>query len=451
MTTESLEDKLARSGDAVRMLRANKGGSYPFPVPREHTNWRDEQEAWRNSATLFDQSHHMTDIYFKGPDIHRLLADFGVNNFSRFGRNKGKQFVAVNEEGGFIGDAILFGLEDDEFSLVGTPTLPNWIAYNAAVGGYDVEVRRDERSSSVEQDGRSTYRYQIQGPLALKIIEKASGGTLPDIRFFNIGEFTIAGTPVRALNHTMTGVPGEEFTGLEMWGPVEHGERVLAAIVEAGEEFGMRRGGALSYASTTLESGWIGLPVPAIYTAPSLKSYREHLPATGYEAASTLGGSFFSPDIEDYYLSPWDLGYGRLIHWDHEFVGRDALLRQKDEPHRAKVGLSWNREDVSEAALAALFAEDGNRTRYFELPSIPFSTFQYDSVRVGDDVVGLSTRAGYNTNVRNFASLAMLDERMAREGAEVVVTWGEHDGGATKPYLETHVPKQIRATVTRLF
>ncbi|GAA1507443.1 aminomethyltransferase family protein [Nocardioides humi] len=451
MTTESLQDKLARHGDAVGMLRANKGGSYPFPVPREHTNWRDEQEAWRTTATLFDQSHHMTDIYFKGPDIHRLLADFGVNSFATFGRNKGKQFVAVNEEGDFIGDAILFGLEDDEFSLVGTPTLPNWIAYNAETGGYDVEVRRDERSASVEQEGRSTYRYQIQGPLALKIIEKASGGTLPDIRFFNIGEFTIAGTPVRALNHTMTGVPGEEFTGLEMWGPIEHGQRVLAAIVEAGEEFGMRRGGALSYASTTLESGWIGLPVPAIYTAPSLKAYREHLPATGYEAASTLGGSFFSTDIEDYYLSPWDLGYGRLIHWEHDFLGRDALLRRKDESHRVKVGLAWQREDVSEAFLSALFADDDNRTRYFELPSIPFSTFQYDSVRVGDRLVGVSTRAGYNTNLRDFASLAMLDESVARVGAEVVVTWGEHDGGATKPYLEKHVPKQIRATVARIF
>ncbi|MEU8346274.1 vanillate/3-O-methylgallate O-demethylase [Actinomadura meyerae] len=448
--TESLEAKIARIGNPVDMLRSAGRGSYPFPVPREHTNWRDEQEAWGTTATLFDQSHHMTDIYFKGPDTRRLLSDFGVNDFTKFGPNKGKQFVACNEDGGFIGDAILFGLGDDEFSLVGTPTLPNWIAYNAETGGYDVEVRRDERSSTVEQEGRSTYRYQIQGPLALKIIEKASGGSLPDIRFFNIGTFTIAGTPVRALNHTMTGIPGEEHTGLELWGPVEHGPRVLEAIVAAGEEFGMRRGGALAYASTTLESGWIGLTVPAIYTQESLKPYREYLPGDGYEGASALGGSLLSDDIEDYYLTPWDLGYGRLIHWDHEFLGRDALRSRVHEPHRVKVSLAWNADDAARVMLDGLLRE-GTRTRYFELPSIPYSTFQYDMVQVKDSVVGISTRAGYNSNVRGFSSLAMLDEAAAEIGGEVVVTWGEPDGGAAKPHLESHVQASIRATVTRHF
>ena len=51
-------------------------------------------------------------------------------------------------------------------------------------------------------------------------------------------------------------------------------------------------------------------------------------------------------DIEDYYATPWDLGYGHLVKFDHEFVGREALETMVDEPHRSKVTLVWNADDV---------------------------------------------------------------------------------------------------------
>jgi glycine cleavage system aminomethyltransferase T len=445
MSSESMAAKIARHKNPVEMLRSTFSRPYPFPIPREYTNWRDEQEAWRSTAVLFDQSHHMTDIYFRGPDVKRLLSDFGVNNFASFGRNRAKQFVACNEEGRVLGDAILFGLEDDQFSLVGVPTVPNWMAYNAEIGGYDVEVRRDERSATINQAGRTTFRYQLQGPAALQIVEKASRGVLPPIKFFSMGEFRIAGVGVRALNHTMTGIPGHEFTGLEMWGPVEQRRAVLDALLDAGAEFGMVQGGAVSYGTTPIESGWIGLPVPALYTSPGLQRYREHLSGDAYEA-SALGGSYDSDDIEDYYLTPWELGYGRLIHFDHEFLGRDALLRLADEPHRKKVWLMWNADDVSRVMAASLF-DTADRPRYIDVPGVNYATFQYDRVTVGGRQVGVSTKAGYTANARSFCSLAMLDEAEAREGAEVELLWGEPDGGAAKPNLEAHVQATIRATV----
>ena len=53
-------------------------------------------------------------------------------------------------------------------------------------------------------------------------------------------------------------------------------------------------------------------PVPAVYTAEEMRPYREWLPATTWEASTQLGGSFRSPNIEDYYATPYDLGYGRM-------------------------------------------------------------------------------------------------------------------------------------------
>ena len=73
-----------------------------------------------------------------------------------------------------------------------------------------------------------------------------------------------------------------------------------------------------------------------------MKSYREWLPADGYEGTGSLGGSFVSDDISDYYLTPHDLGYWPFVKFDHDFIGREALLEMADRPRWKKVTLAWN-------------------------------------------------------------------------------------------------------------
>ena len=235
---QSLEEKLQQHGSAVEMLRQAQVGGYDFPFPGQYTNWRDEQQAWQESVVLFDQSFHMTDVYFEGPDVRRLLSDVGVNSFAKFGPNKAKQLVACNHEGHVIGDAILFGHSEEKVSVVGRPSVPNWVEFNARTGGYDVEVTRDERTVSNDQP-RLIYRYQIQGPHALDLLKRVHEGSFPDIPFFSLGDLKIAGKPVRALNHNMS-----RMGGLELHGPVEDRDAVLDAILEVGGEFGLRRGGS---------------------------------------------------------------------------------------------------------------------------------------------------------------------------------------------------------------
>ncbi|MEV5477849.1 aminomethyl transferase family protein [Streptomyces sp. NPDC052207] len=444
MSGENLEAKIERSGTPLRMLRNAPAGAYPFPMRPEFTNWRDEQEAWKKTAVLFDQSFHMTDVSFKGPDVGRLLADLGTNSFRTFGKNKAKQFVACDDEGRLVGDAILFGLEDDKASLVGSPTVPDWVAFHAETGNYDVEVIRDERTLA-NQGQRSLYRYQLQGPAALQIAEKAHGTRIEHIKFFNIGEFTIASRPVRALNHTMTGIPGQEMTGLELFGPAEDGTAVLEALLQAGSEFGLLQGGAVAYSTTALESGWLGLPVPAIYSGESTKAFREWLAADNYLGNASLAGSFTPDRIEDYYVTPFDLGYRGIVKFDHDFVGRPALEERLDQPHRRKVWLRWNNEDVTRVIAGSLFDGD-QRTKYLDIPYGVYATFQYDAVLDGDHVIGFSNRTGYTANVGGWSSLAVIDQAHAQDGTEVTILWGE--SGGTRPGIERHVQTTIRATVS---
>ena len=96
MTPRSLEDAIQAAGSAVELARNSQIGPYVYPaVPPEFTNWRDEQVAWRETTALFDQSHHMTDLYLEGPDVIRLLSDLGVNTFANAAVDKAKQFVAA--------------------------------------------------------------------------------------------------------------------------------------------------------------------------------------------------------------------------------------------------------------------------------------------------------------------------------------------------------------------
>jgi len=104
---KSLQQRMEEIGDPVEMLRNSQTGPYVFPIPPEFSNWRDEQESWRKTAVLFDQSFHMPDLYVEGPDTVRLLSDLGVNTFKNFRRNIAKQFIAVNYDGYVIGDASL--------------------------------------------------------------------------------------------------------------------------------------------------------------------------------------------------------------------------------------------------------------------------------------------------------------------------------------------------------
>jgi glycine cleavage system aminomethyltransferase T len=439
MSYQNLEAALQAAGNPVELLRNSQIGPYAFPVVRhEFTNWRDEQRSWRETCALFDQSHHMTDVYIEGPDALKLLSDLGVNSFKNFKVDQAKQFVACNHDGYVIGDAILFYLAENMFSLVGRPPAGNWVQYNLETGHYNAKATRDERSA-VNQGRRTFYRFQVQGPNALKLMEKVLRKPAPDIRFFNMATLSIAGHDVHALRHGMVGQPG-----WELFGPWEHGEAVRNAIIEAGAEFGLRQVGARTYPTSCLESGWIPSPLPAVYTGDAMKAYRQWLTGTSYEVNASLGGSFYSNDIRDYYLTPYDLGYGPFVKFDHDFIGRAAL--EKMTPQRQKVTLVWNGQDV-ERALGSLFTGSGDIAKYIDLPLANYSTLPFDKVVKGGKTVGVSTYTGYIYNERAMVSLAVVDNDVSTPGTQVTVVWGEEGRGSKKPTVERHAQAEIRATV----
>jgi glycine cleavage system aminomethyltransferase T len=382
----------------------------------------------------------MTDLYIEGPDAIKLFSDVGINSVKTFKVNQGKQLIATNYDGYLIGDAILFYLSENKFNLVGRPPLANWLQYNAEAGKYNVKLDRDERS--FENAHRKTYRFQIQGPNALKVMQKLTGKPVPEIRFFNVDIFKIAGLDVPALRHGMVGQPG-----WELWGPWEQGDQVRNAFIEAGQEFGMRQVGARAYPTSCLESGWIPSPLPAVYTGEKMKPYRQWLTGKHYESMASLGGSFTSDNIEDYYLSPYDIGYGPFVKFDHDFIGKAGVEKLSQNQKRKKVTLVWNGEDVAKVFASLTGQTSGDIYKYIDMPIANYATLMYDKVTKGGKTIGISTYAGTNYPERAILSLAMLDNEQAEPGTQVTLVWGEEGGGSTKPTVEKHKQIEIRATV----
>jgi vanillate/3-O-methylgallate O-demethylase len=444
MSPRNLQELLDNAGNTVELLRNSQLGAYIYPVvPSEFTNFRREVIAWRETAALYDQSHHMHNVFISGPGALKLITDTGVNSTTVFPTDSAKQFVPVSPEGGVIGDGILFRNSEEDFTFVGRAPVANWLLYHGS-RGYNVDILLDPRSPS-RPYGRAVrrrlWRFQIQGPNAWAVIEKLNGEPLAEVKFFRLGSMNIAGEKVRTLRHGMAGAPG-----LEIWGLYESYDKVREAILEAGLEFGLELCGARAYSCNTLESGWIPSPLPAVYTAPGLRPYREWLGADSYEATNAIAGSFVSPDIEDYYTNPWDLGYGPFVKFDHDFIGRDALAALDVAAQRRKVTLRWNEQDLGRLLASPLGPPPGYQ--FFDLPNANYGSSNFDSVLdAAGKLVGLSMFTGYSANERAGLSLATVDPDVPL-GAEVTVIWGEPDGGTSKTTVQPHEQLAVRATVS---
>jgi glycine cleavage system aminomethyltransferase T len=158
-----------------------------------------------------------------------------------------------------------------------------------------------------------------------------------------------------------------------------------------------------------------------------------------------LRGSM-GPEIQVRYRNPVELGWGHLVKFDHDFIGRAVLEREVTNPRRKMVTLVWNAEDILDV-LASQFRTgvpyppmDNPNHFGFEVGDKTHSLTLYaDRVLKDGKLVGISSGQAYTYYYRQMLSLCSIDVPYGDVGTEVVVLWG--DPGTRQ--------KEIRATVSR--
>ncbi len=392
-----------------KSLRTAPEGYYNvrFGKP-EYTDWLDESMSWKETCYIGDWSF-LWERRFKGRDALRLFSDISVNSFAKFDVGQAKHAIHCSEAGKVIHEGVLSRLGDDEFMLFGRGGF--WADYRLRHGRYDAISEPDD-----------WFNFQVSGPRALAVIEKASGTSLRDIGFMRFGKIRIAGCEMLALRQGMAGE-----IGFELQGPSKNGEEVYAAILAAGKPFGMRRMGARVSSMNHLEACFptiVSDYLPALFSddmAEYLAEFRAAMPA--FATTFNIAGSFEADSIDAWYRNPVELGWAKNVKFDHDFIGRRALEAEVAEPKRVMRTLVWNSEDVVDV-YASLFRK-GQPYHFMDMPRDQRGFMYADKVMRAGKPVGVATSRGYSYYFREMISLSTIDVAHSAIGTEVVVVWGE--------------------------
>ncbi len=373
----------------------------------EYTDWRDEQMSWKKTCYIGDWTF-LWNLLLEGPEARQLLSDISVNSFARFEIGQAKHVIQCNEAGKVIAEGILMRLGEERFATQSTPAF--YTAYKLHRGSYKARAWQED-----------WFKYHVQGPNALHVMEKAAQESLRDIGFMRFRRTRIRGREITVLRQGMTGE-----IGYELQGPREYGREIYEAVLEAGHEYGIRRLGRRTAMINHLEAcyptaSWHYLGAAVGKGLPGYGKYiAKHFDISWVR--TKLGGSFQGKDISDYFRSPVEMGWTRNISFDHDFIGREALEAEVANPRRTIVTLEFNSEDVID--IYASFFREGDPYDFMDIPLQEKWVLWADAVLKDGKPVGVSTVPGYSYYFRRVLSLAYLDLPFSEPDTDVVILWG---------------------------
>lgn len=367
-----------------------------------------------------------------GPDALDFLQSICVNSFTGFAVGTSRHAIMTDDSGRVAAHGMLVRIAEDEF-------LGYWLA-PYVIFRHQLHQHLDVR---VEDLTGQVFLFQIGGPKSLEILEDAATENLHDIAFLRHRMSTIASVDVRVLRIGMAGT-----LAYEIHGPVDQAQRVYQAIYGAGQPHGIRKLGIQAYMCNHTESGfgqaYFHMPLPWGTEDPALHGF---MLAIGFDATTNViyTGSA-GQDLSRRYRSPYDLGWGHMVKFNHDFPGRAALEREAAQNRTTMVTLVWNPDDIADVFLSQFrpgepYTPMPMPNDFNYLPGHPdkAQVLRADKVLVDGKDVGTSSGRTYTAWSREMLSLATIDTRHAAEGTDVVVLWGD----------EGTPQKEIRAKVTR--
>ncbi|MFI2347282.1 glycine cleavage system aminomethyltransferase GcvT [Streptomyces sp. NPDC019443] len=283
-----------------RSLGATMTDFAGWDMPLRYGSERDEHNAVRTKAGLFDLSH-MGEITVTGPQAADLLDYALVGNIGGVAVGRARYTMICQEDGGILDDLIVYRLGDTEYMVVAN-------AGNAQIV-LDALTGRSEGFGAEVRDDRDAYALiAVQGPESPGILKSLTDADLDGLKYYAGLPGTVAGVPALIAR---TGYTGED--GFELFVEPQHAEKLWQALTDAGAPAGLIPCGLSCRDTLRLEAG---------------------MPLYGHELTTAL--------------TPFDAGLGRVVKFEKtanggRFVGREALEaaaeRAGTNPPRKLVGL----------------------------------------------------------------------------------------------------------------
>lgn len=402
----------------VQLYVANT--AFPHAVAYEHTGWRDESMAWKDGAYLHGNLNPSPTFRVRGPDALKFLSDTCVNGFGKFPIGSGKHAIMANEAGQVMSDGVLVRTGEDDFI---TYWMAPYMGYVLQKGGYDA-VGEDLTGK--------VFLFQLAGPRSLEILERATGQDFHDVKFMRTQSGSIDGRPFNVLRMGMAGT-----LAYELHGAVDDAHFIYNALMKAGEPFGIRRLGLRAYCMNHTEDGFPQAYYHFVYPWAEDPGFVEFMNGQTDYMWPVRKGSM-GPGLQHLYRTVVELGWEKMIKFDHDFVGRAALEREVANPRRTMVTLEWNTDDIMDVHRSQY--EPGEPYNPLDEPNHSAGSGLYaDKVLKDGALVGVSSGRAYSMHYRVMISLCSIDIDQAEIGNRVTVVWGEP---GTRQ-------KEIRATVAR--
>jgi aminomethyltransferase len=256
-----------------------------YEMPIEYSGIRDEHMTVRNSVGVFDVSH-MGEFRVKGPKALDLVKKVSSNDPSILKPGQAQYTCFPNGKGGIVDDFLVYCFGTEEYLMVvnASNIQKDWEWINL----------QNEFGAELENVSDNISQLAVQGPNALKTLQKLTTVNLQEIKFYSFETGEMAG--IKDVIISATGYTGAG--GFELYCKNEYAEKLWYAVFEAGEEFGIKPIGLGARDTLRLEMGYC----------------------------------LYGNDIDDT-TSPIEAGLGWITKFnnDRRFIDRDFLMMQKNE------------------------------------------------------------------------------------------------------------------------
>ena len=266
-----------------------------YEMPLRYKSVQEEHLNVRHHVGLFDVSH-MGNIFVRGKDAEKFISKITVENASKIKEGMGQYTVLLNNDGNIIDDEVFLHVRNEEYLFIPNASMHEKVA-----------AWMEENNGNVEiEDVSNEYTIlAIQGPLSAETLQEILNFDLSIIKFFGCKElrkedFKINFEGERCIL-SRTGYTGEK--GYEMYiYPAEAAMNVFKELLERGGKYGIMPVGLAARDTLRLEKGFM-------------------LACNEFE-----GGK-----------NPIEAGLEWIIDWQHDFIGKEALLEFKKKEEYEKI------------------------------------------------------------------------------------------------------------------